>query len=171
MYQALYDLPFPSLCKVHGHAMGGALGLIGASDVVVAESKTQFCFSEVRLGLAPAVISAFVTGKMRRADIQRYFLSAEVFDGEQAHRMGLVQEYGSLAEVDNWVQKITKKFCQNGPVAVRETKAMIRDLMETQNKKELTTRVIAKLRVSDEGQEGLKAFFEKRKPKWLEPSQ
>ncbi len=168
MYEALSAVPVPVVTLVHGHAMGGALGLIAASDIVLAVDETQFCFSEVRLGLAPAVISAFVKDKILPRDMSRYFLTAEVFEPEAAYQMGLIHEFGSEKAMQERAEKILKKICNNGPVAVRETKKLISELKTSNQMKSLTTKVIAKLRVGKEGQEGLKAFFEKRKPRWTE---
>lgn len=168
MYEALQNIPVPVVTLVHGHAMGGALGLIAASDMVLVTEGTQLCFSEVRLGLAPAVISAFVKDKIHPRDMSRYFLTAEVFGPQQAFEMGLTHSYGSASEMEELAQKLIKKISNNGPQAVRATKALIADLSTTQDVKKTTTQVIAQLRVSPEGQEGLKAFFEKRKPQWLE---
>lgn len=167
MYEALKNVPVPVVTMVHGHAMGGALGLIAASDIVYAEEDTQFCFSEVRLGLAPAVISAFVKDKILPRDMHRYFLTAEVFDAADAFDMGLVHGYGGKEEVEETVFKTAQKISKNGPQAVRATKKLIFELESSKNLKKTTSEVIAKLRVGDEGQEGLSAFFEKRKPSWL----
>lgn len=167
MYEALQNIPVPVVTMVHGHAMGGALGLVAASDIVYAEEDTQFCFSEVRLGLAPAVISAFVKNKIHTRDMHRYFLTAEVFDAADAFDMGLIHGYGSKEEVEETVFKTAQKISNNGPQAVRATKKLIYDLQESKNLKKTTSEVIAKLRVGEEGQEGLSAFFEKRKPTWL----
>jgi methylglutaconyl-CoA hydratase len=168
MYEALQSVPVPVVTLVHGHAMGGALGLIAASDVVFAVDGTQFCFSEVRLGLAPAVISAFVKDKILPRDMARYFLTAEVFDTKEAHSMGLIHGYGSATAMQDQVTKTLRKIGNNGPHAVRATKTLISELRSTRDPKALTTKVIAQLRVSPEGQEGLQAFFDKRKPNWME---
>lgn len=168
MYQALYDIPVPVIGLVHGHAMGGGLGLIAGCDVVLAQSETKMCFSEVRLGLAPAVISHFVEKKIRPMDMSRYFLSAEIFTGQQAVAMGLVSEHGSLEAMKTQVEKLATKITQCGPVAVRSTKELIRNLKQSEDPKKMTSTLIAKLRVGSEGQEGLQAFFEKRKPSWVE---
>ena len=167
MYEALRMVNVPVITLVHGHAMGGALGLIAASDIVYAEEETQFCFSEVRLGLAPAVISAFVKDKILPRDMHRYFLTAEVFDSADAFDMGLIHGYGSMEEVEETVFGTARKITKNGPIAVMATKKMIHKLGSSDDIKQLTTQVISSLRVGDEGQEGLKAFFEKRKPSWL----
>ncbi len=168
MYEALSNIAVPVVTLVHGHAMGGALGLIAASDVVFAVENTQFCFSEVRLGLAPAVISAFVKEKILPRDMARYFLTAEVFEAQRAFDMGLIHDFGGLSEMKELSAKTVAKIAKNSPQAVRATKKMIKNLSSSTNVKKMTTELIAQLRVSDEGQEGLKAFLEKRKPSWLE---
>ena len=141
---------------------------MAASDIVLAVDGTQCCFSEVRLGLAPAVISHFVAQKVRPSDMSRYFLTAEVFGPAEAQAMGLVHQYGRESEIEAELIKLTKKIKNNSPQAVKATKALIEQLKTSSDSKKLTTDLIADLRVSDEGQEGLKAFFEKRKPNWIE---
>ncbi len=168
MFKALTDLPFPVLSVVQGHVMGGALGLVAASDICLSIEKTQFCFSEVRLGLAPAVISTFVATKVSRADLHRYFLTAEVFGPKEARRMGLVHDFGSAKEINELKNIILKKISHNGPLAVRSSKALLKQIPTMDDPKKVTTEWIANLRVSPEGQEGLTAFLEKRKPSWLE---
>ena len=169
MFKALADLPCPVLSVVQGHVMGGALGLVAASDICLSVDKTQFCFSEVRLGLAPAVISSFVASKVTPSDLHRYFLTAEVFGPKEARRMGLIQDFGSAKEIKDLKNQIVKKLSQNGPLAVRASKALLKQLPTLEDPKKVTTELIANLRVSPEGQEGLTAFLEKRKPNWLEP--
>lgn len=168
MFKALSDMPFPVLAVVQGHVMGGALGLVAASDICLSLGKTQFCFSEVRLGLAPAVISPFVAAKVAMTDLHRYFLTAEVFGPKEARRIGLVQDFGSAKEVKELKNLIIKKLSQNGPLAVRASKALLKQIPKLDDSKKVTTELIANLRVSREGQEGLASFLEKRKPSWLE---
>lgn len=168
MYEALTNIPVPVICVTHGHAMGGGLGLMAASDICLGVEGTQYCFSEVRLGLAPAVISSFVAKKMHSSQISRYFLTAEVFGPSEAKEMGLLSSFGTNDEIKELTEKLCKKIMNNGPKAVRETKKLISDLSSLQNPKSRTCQLIASLRVGTEGQEGLKAFFEKRKPNWLE---
>ncbi|MCB0410899.1 MAG: enoyl-CoA hydratase/isomerase family protein [Bdellovibrionales bacterium] len=168
MFKAILHCQLPVVCKAQGHVMGGALGLLAVSDIVIAESQTQFCFSEVKLGLVPAVISPFVIQKTGpRA--KRWMLTAEVFSSEIAQDVGLVNMISDSSNLGPATDTLVSRFRKLGPEAVQETKRLLRGLAhwsETEIKKQ-TTQVIAERRVSSEGQEGLQAFFEQRKPKWL----
>jgi methylglutaconyl-CoA hydratase len=169
MFQEMHELPCPLIGVAHGHAMGGALGLLAVCDVVVAAEKTEFCFSEVKLGLSPAVISAFVKNKMELSQMSRWFLTGEVFTSAQAKEMGLVHEIKPQPQIREVVDKWTRSFAANGPQAVRETKLLLRKIANETSSvklKKQTTDLIAKLRVSPEGQEGIKGFLEKRSPSW-----
>ena len=170
MFEALSKVPVPVMALVHGHVMGGGLGLIAACDMSFAVERTLMCFSETRLGMAPSVISPFVARKVRMSDLNRYFLTAEFFDCRKALDMGLVQAWGSRLEMEGKVAELSRKILNNGPVALRTTKSLLSELSFLQDSKKRTTELIASLRVSQEGQEGLKAFLEKRKPKWVESS-
>ncbi len=167
MFEAFKKIPVPTIALVHGHAMGGGVGLVAASDMTIAHDGTLFSFSEVKLGLAPAVISSFVADKLNRSDMYRYFLTAENFDAEKALGMGLIHAVTPTdraeALLNEWIEKLKK----NGPQALRATKKLLGELSHQQNFKNLTTELIARMRVSPEGQEGLKAFLEKRKPHWI----
>lgn len=169
MFQTLRECPVPMIAAVHGHAMGGALGLLAVCDIVGADVGTQFCFSEAKLGLAPAVISPFVLEKMHHAQAHRFMLTAEVFSAQDAHNSGLVHFVGSAMEVENFVKKQVELIHENGPEAVRATKSLLRlsaKPVDWATVMTETTRVIAERRVSAEGQEGLKSFFAKNAPKW-----
>ena len=170
MFAALRDGDVPIVGQVHGAVFGGALGLLSVCDVVFAGRSTQFCFSEVRLGLAPAVISAFVKEKMNESMMTRYFLTGSVFSAEQALQAGLVHDVVDEDQLQDSVEKfLEKEILMAGPQAVRATKKLLRSLKKTKTEvqiKKITTQTIARLRVSEEGQEGLSAFFEKRPPKW-----
>jgi methylglutaconyl-CoA hydratase len=173
MFESIQHCPYPVVTKVHGHVMGGALGLVAVSDLIVADQDTQFCFSEAKLGLAPAVISAFVKDRLSMSHMNRWFLTAEVFGSAQALEMGLVHSVARGADVDATVKKWTEGLLANGPVAVQATKKLIREVSSTNDNmtlKKITSRLIAQLRAGQEGQEGLKSFFEKRKPSWVEKS-
>jgi methylglutaconyl-CoA hydratase len=169
MFESIKRCPYPVITKVHGHVMGGALGLLAVSDLVVAEEKTKFCFSEAKLGLAPAVISAFVKERMTIGQMNRWFLTADIFNSTEAVHAGLVNQVASEAEVNGIVEKWTKSLLANGPVALRATKQLIQQVTATSDSmtlKKVTSRLIAQLRAGSEGQEGLKSFFEKREPSW-----
>ncbi len=169
MFWAIRECPLPVIARLHGHVMGGALGLAAVCDLAAAVEGTQFCFSEVRLGLAPAVISPFVLERMASAHARRYMLTGEIFGAGEAFDSGLAQFVGDEASVDAFVLKAVAAFKFNGPEAVRATKALIRAVGETSDwtkRKSMTTQVIAERRVSEEGQEGLRGFLEKREPKW-----
>ena len=168
MYEALAEIPVPVIALIHGHAMGGGLGIVAACDMAFAVKGALMSFSETRLGLAPSVISPFVARKIKMGDLCRYFLTAEVFGCKQAMQMGLIQGWGPVAEIENQVTQLCRKIANNAPMAVRNTKALILKSCDFENQKKQTTELLASLRISEEGQEGLKAFLEKRKPSWAE---
>lgn len=168
MFEAIYKCEVPVLGVVHGAAFGGALGLIAACDYVIAEEKTQMCFSEVRIGLAPAVISAFVLRKSSLGFVGPWMLSGKVFTASEAQRAGLVLDVVASADLEKQIQVVSQLFLDAGPEAVRLGKKLIQDIpsMTLSQAKEATCKLIAERRVSPEGQEGLSAFFEKRNPSW-----
>jgi methylglutaconyl-CoA hydratase len=168
MFEAISNCSLPVIGFVHGAVFGGALGLIAACDQVVAEENTQFCFSEVRLGIAPAVISAFVNRKAVQGKVRPLMLSAVVFDSIAAMNAGLVSEIAPSGEGRAAVQRILHEYAQCGPEAVRETKQLLNDLnkLSWDQQRLRTTNLIAERRCSEEGQEGLKSFLEKREPAW-----
>lgn len=167
MFAALKNLDLPVIGYVQGAVFGGALGLVTCCDYVVAESGTKFCFSEVKLGIAPAVISSFVLSKAGSA-VKYYMTSGDVFAEDKAQELGLVNFSGSKESSTAEFQRVLNLYKENGPTAVRKTKKLIREIsaINSQSFKELTTNLIAELRVSEEGQEGIKSFLENRKPSW-----
>jgi methylglutaconyl-CoA hydratase len=169
MFWTLRACPHLVIGQVHGHAMGGAVGLVALCDVAAAVEGTQFCFSEVRLGLAPAVISPFVLEKMQASSARRFMLTGEVFGSDEAKASGLVQFVGDEGAVAAFIDNTIKAALGNGVEAVRATKGLLRavsEVPEWDKRRAMTTEVIAQRRVSAEGQEGLKAFLEKRTPSW-----
>ncbi len=169
MFWALRSVVQVVVAKLHGHVMGGALGLTALCDIAAAVDGTQFCFSENRLGLVPAVISPYVLEKMNAGAARRFMLSAEIFTAWNAADAGLIEFVGDDASVDEFVAQMVKGLSENGPEAVRVAKKLFRDLGERPEwaeKRALTTRVISERRISAEGQEGLKSFLEKRAPSW-----
>jgi methylglutaconyl-CoA hydratase len=169
MFWALRACPQAVVARVHGHAMGGALGLIACCDIVAAVEGTQFAFSENRIGLVPAVISPYVLEKMNSGSARRLMISAELFTVWQAADGGLIEYAGSESDVDSFIAGVVKALSENGPEAVQVTKKMLRELATLPSwadKRELTTKTIAHKRMGAEGQEGLKSFLEKRSPTW-----
>lgn len=161
MFETIKNCSKPVIAKVHGAVYGGALGLAACADYVAAEEKTSFCFSEVKLGLAPAVISSFILCKLSVAFAQAYMISGEAFGTDQALTMGLVhKKYAS--QISN--EDILKPFLQAGPQAMMATKKMLAQMNQDSRwikKKSLTTTLISSLRVGAEAQARITAFLNK----------
>src|SRR5438094_8739497 len=160
MCETIDRCPAAVIARVQGYALGGGLGLVACADVAIAAPDATFGFSEVKLGIVPAVISPFVLPKIG-AHARRYFLTGERFDAETALRIGLVHEIAG--DLDNAVAHVVGELLTAGPHAVREAKRLIRDRPEGQ----ATAETAARLRAGEEGQEGLRAFLERREPNWL----
>ena len=152
--------PAPVVVRAHGYALGGGSGLVACADVAIAAPDAVFGFSEVKLGIIPAVISPFVLPKIG-AHARRYFLTGERFDAETALRIGLVDEVA--ADLDAVVDQVVSELSTAGPEAVREAKRLVRERPEGEE----TAEIAARLRAGEEGQEGLRAFLERREPNWL----
>lgn len=168
MFEAIARCHLPIVGLAHGAVIGGALGLLACCDYVISEESAQFCFSESKLGLAPAVISAFVGRKTHLGPLKPWMVSGQIFSAAEAYRTGLVQEVVKTGEGSSVLPKRLDMFKEAGPEAVREIKKLIFDLptLNWDQQKERTSKVIAERRVSSEGQEGLKSFLEKREPSW-----
>ncbi|AOE85773.1 gamma-carboxygeranoyl-CoA hydratase [Pseudomonas sp. TCU-HL1] len=167
----LYHLKVPTLAVVQGAAFGGALGLISCCDMAIGAVDAQFSLSEVRIGLAPAVISPFVVQAIGERAARRYALTAERFSGERARELGLLAECYPAGELDEAVSSWTANLLQNSPQAMSVSKDLLREVgsgVLSPNLRRYTESAIARIRVSPEGQEGLRAFLEKRKPSWQE---
>lgn len=165
----LYQLKVPTLAVVQGAAFGGALGLISCCDMAIGAADAQFSLSEVRIGLAPAVISPFVVQAIGERATRRYALTAERFSGERARELGLLAECYPAEELEQAVQDWTANLLLNSPQAMRVSKDLLREVGNGElspNLRRYTENAIARIRVSPEGQEGLNAFLEKRKPSW-----
>jgi methylglutaconyl-CoA hydratase len=164
MCEAIDRCPAPVVVHAHGHALGGGSGLVACADIAVAATDTVFGFSEVRLGIIPAVISPFVFAKIGTGQARRWFLTGERFGAEVALRIGLVHEVSDAPE--EAVAAIVEALLAGGPEAVRAAKTLA---LERPTGRE-TAEIAAKRRTSDEGQEGLRAFLEKRAPEWRSTS-
>jgi len=156
------DCPAPIVAGVHGHALGGACGLLACSDVVIAARDARFGFTEVKLGIAPAVISPFVVVRIGPGAAGRYFVTGERFDAVAAQRIGLVHDV--VDDLDVAVDRVVTDLFAAGPEAVRAAKRIARCRLSVAD----STALIAELRTSPEGQEGLRAFIERRRPSWAE---
>lgn len=168
---ALDALPKPTLARVNGDGYGGALGLIGACDIVVVADTAKFAFTEVRLGIVPAVISAFVLGKIGESAARRYFLTAETMSAAALKELGLAHEVVPIHALDACCGRIVEALLKAAPGALAEAKALIRDVAANSSRNraatagEMASR-LALLRVQPEAQEGFQAFFDKRKASW-----
>lgn len=172
MFDVMKNCPIPVIGKIHGNVFGGGLGLVAVCDIVAAEEKTKYCFSEAKLGLVPSVISPFVRRKVAPHIVRELFLTADLFDSEKAMASGLVHFKGSSSKCDKFIEEKIQSIKKCGKGALISTKKLLNDLesMNDQQTKTETTTVISRRRVSDEGQEGLKSFLEKRKPNWIADS-
>lgn len=159
MCETIDRCPAPVVARVHGYALGGGSGLVACTDVPIAAPDAIFGFSEVKLGIVPAVISPFVLPKIG-AHARRYFLTGERFDAQTALRIGLVEEVAE--DLDAAVDRVLSELLSGGPEAVREAKRLLRERPAGQE----TAQIAARLRSGEEGQEGLRAFLERREPGW-----
>jgi methylglutaconyl-CoA hydratase len=171
LMRTLHDLKKPTIARVQGAAFGGGVGLVACCDIAVASERASFCLSEVKLGMIPAVISPYVLKAIGERQARRYFLSAERFDAREALRIGLVHKVVAPEDLDDWIDKFVKLLAGNGPLAMAACKDLIQAVwaMPIDDRvMEDTARRIAAIRVSDEGQEGLDAFLNKRRPDWAD---
>jgi methylglutaconyl-CoA hydratase len=159
MCETIDRCPAPVVARVQGYALGGGSGLVACADVALATPDAVFGFSEVKLGIIPAVISPFVLPRIG-AQARRYFLTGERFDAETALRIGLVHELAD--ELDSAIERVVGELLTAGPEAVREAKRLIREHPGGEE----TAQIAARLRSGEEGQEGLRAFLERRTPTW-----
>lgn len=171
MLEKLYQLPFPTVALAQGATYGGGIGLLACCDIVFANAQAEFCFSEVKLGIAPAVISPFVLKAIGARHAKRFCLSAEKFSAQTAKAINLVHDILDGNDDEQCLQ-FMQNLSQNGPQSMKMTKSLLNTLDQSVNiadTKTRTAQIIAKLRVSDEGQEGMKAFLEKRPANWCLP--
>lgn len=169
MLKALNFLPQTTIAQIQGAAFGGAVGLASCCDIVIASNRASFCLSEVKLGLIPATISPYVVDAIGLKASRRYFQTAERFFADKAQQLGLVDEVVAPDELAQEVNAMIEKLLANGHQARRQAKKLSQDVAFQTIDDDLlkdTSERIAAIRVSDEGQEGLTAFFEKRTPNW-----
>jgi methylglutaconyl-CoA hydratase len=170
MLRTVFECPKPTIAKVQGDAYAGGTGLVAACDIAISSDTAGYCLSEVRLGLIPATISPYVIRAMGARAAHRYFLTAERFDAQEAHRIGFVHEVLPAQELDARVAELAKTLVDAGPHAVRLCKKLVQDVAEqaiTPALVDMTVAGIADIRVSAEGREGVQSFLQKRKPSWI----
>jgi methylglutaconyl-CoA hydratase len=167
MLRTIYHCPKPVIARVQGDAYGGGLGLIAVADIAIASSAASFAFSEVKLGLMPAVISPFVIQAVGSRAARRYFITGERFTAQEAYRIGLVHEVTTPDVLDAKLSLIVSQIIQNGPQAVIQSKRLIQDIDLLSEKLSIdTAERIARLRGTEEAREGVQAFLDKRRPRW-----
>jgi len=168
MYESIYSCHCPVIARVNGPAFGGGLGLLAVCDITITAPKMTFGFSEVKLGIIPAVISTYVARRMKPADMRRFFITGERFDSLIAQNIGLIDLVVPPDSLDDTVNSYVEQLRSSGPNAIKEIKHLMECLetMDIKEYKELTVEKISELRVSSEGQEGITAFLQKRKPSW-----
>jgi len=171
LMSTLYNLSKPTIAEVHGASYGGAVGLVSCCDIAIAAERSSFCLSEVKIGLTPAVISPYVVKAMGERQARRYFISAEVIDAQKALGLELVHEVVPADELTQRVDDLITLMLKNGPKAMGISKALVQKVANEkldENLNHYTRDLIAEVRVSEEGQEGLTAFLEKRKAGWIQ---
>jgi methylglutaconyl-CoA hydratase len=171
LFFTVYESPKPVVARIHGAALGGGAGLVAACDIPVAALGTKFGFTEVRLGIIPAVISPYVIRKIGESAARELFITGERFEAVRALEIGLVRAAVPEGDLDAAVEGRVGELLQAGPRAIAEAKALIREVAwrRVEDVQRYTVERIAELRGSGEGREGLSAFLEKRKPAWLAP--
>lgn len=169
LFHMIYSFPVPVITIVHGASFGGANGIVAASDISLAEDKTTFRFSEVQLGLLPATISPFVVRRIGEFYARELFLTGLPFNAEKALSTGLVNYTGTHDVIENQLKELLNSILSAAAGSLKNTKWLVQKVTDNFNiadMEDFTADMIASARVSDEGQEGMKAFAEKRKPDW-----
>jgi methylglutaconyl-CoA hydratase len=170
MLRVMYACPKPTVAAVQGDVFAGGMGLVAACDMAVSVDTATYCLSEVKLGLIPATISPYVIRAMGARAAHRYFLTAERFTAQEAHRIGFVHELVAPDALDAKVDELVKALTSASPNAVRACKRLVQDVAERELTGDLiaaTVEGIADIRASEEGREGVQSFLQKRKPAWL----
>jgi len=168
MFRALYDLEMPLVARVQGAAIGGGAGLVAVADIAVASTDASFAFTETRIGILPAVVSPYVVRKIGPARATALFVTGSRIDAKRAYEIGLVERLAEPPDLDPAVGRVLDAILSGGPKAVNAAKRLVREVdgRPIDEVADLTVKRIAEIRVSHEGQEGLRAFLEKRDPHW-----
>lgn len=170
LFYKIYSIPKPVIGRINGAAIGGGTGFVAVSDIAIASMSAKFSFSEVRIGVVPACISPYVVRKIGEGRARELFLTGERISAEKALKSGLVNGIAEPEDLDKRIEEILENMLKCGPNALATCKELLRNVpgMGFESVKKYTAEVIAKLRLSEEGQEGMSAFLEKRPPKWVE---
>ncbi|MBI5509825.1 MAG: enoyl-CoA hydratase/isomerase family protein [Deltaproteobacteria bacterium] len=168
LLREIYDFPRPVIGRINGPAIGGGTGVTAVTDIAIASDDAVFSFSEVKLGLVPAVISPYVLKRVGERHAREYFLTGVRLTAADAVHCGLVNRVVPKAELDGAVDEVVKHLLSSGPEAVMTCKRMVRDVAELSldAAAPYTANIITELRMSAEGQEGMRAFLDKREPAW-----
>jgi len=168
MLYKIYSSPKATIARVNGAAIGGGTGLVAVCDIAIASATAKLSFSEVKIGLIPACISPYVMKKCGEGKCREFFLTGERLTAQRAYDAGLINAVTSPDELDKTVTELVQRLLSSGPEAITKCKELLRNVAEMPFEKSIsyTAEVIAQLRISDEGQEGMAAFFDKRKPEW-----
>lgn len=168
LFYRVYTLPIPTIAKVNGAAIGGGTGFVAVCDLIIASETSRFSFSEVKLGLVPACISPYVIRKVGEGACREFFLTGERLTADKALRYGLVNHVVAPEKLDQAVQELSRQLLSSGPNALATCKELLQKVpqMSLEEARAYTARIIASLRVSEEGQEGMTSFLGKKKPKW-----
>ena len=166
MFKVINECPKPVIGRINGAAFGGGVGLTAVCDIAVAVESAKFSFSEVKLGIAPAVVSPYVLARIGPGNARKLFITGERFDANKAVEIGLIHQVTRVDELDESVNSMVKMLLSNSPNAVKEVKSLIANWSELDRERfrKFTVEMIAELRTSEEGKEGLQAFLDKRKP-------
>jgi len=169
MLRRLYELPLATVAAVNGHAVGGGVGLVAACDIAISVEEAKFAFSEVKLGLTPATISTYVIKRIGERGCRELFISGRRFQAREALAYGLLNQVVPREKFQKALGEVIDRIITSGPAAVKACKELLRKLpeMSLEEAVEYTSRMIADLRISDEAQEAMNAFFEKRPPRWI----
>ena len=169
-FNVIYTCPKPTIAVVHGAAIGGGNGLLASCDMIYCDHETKFAFSEVKLGIAPATISPYVIKRIGESGARDLMITGRRFLGAEAEKYRLVNKSLAAEELDEYLAKIIKQLMTSGPDAMSACKRLIYDVaneLTFEDSIDYTAKMIAELRASDEGQEGMASFLEKRKPNWV----
>lgn len=168
LFSTINECAVPVIGRVNGHALGGGVGLVSVCDYVVSVKEALMGFTEVRLGLIPAVISPYCISKIGESNARAWMLSGEKFSADDAMRMGLVHEVVVSSELDFRISELEKRFLAAGPEAAREAKKLVKAVVKNpKGSEDFTCQMISERRISSEGQEGMRALLAKDKPAWV----